>query len=59
MVIRKIRIQNYTSHQDTTIEFDKLVTSIVGFSDQGKTNVFHALRTVLFAEDWPVTDIRD
>ena len=59
MPLRKIRIKNYTSHKDSVIEFDPYITSIVGLSEQGKTNIFHALRTVCFAENWPVSDIRD
>lgn len=59
MAIRQLRIKNYTSHKDSAIDFDPGVTSIIGFSEQGKTNIFHALRTVCFAENWPVADIRD
>lgn len=59
MTIRQLKIKNYTSHKDSVIDFDPGVTSIVGLSEQGKTNIFHALRTVCYAENWPVADIRD
>jgi exonuclease SbcC len=57
MVVKKIRLENFKSHADTTIEFEQ-ITSLIGASDNGKTNIIRALRIVLFNENWPPTWIR-
>jgi exonuclease SbcC len=52
MVIDKIRLENFKTHKDTTIEF-KEITSIIGSNGNGKTNIIKALFLVLYNEDWP------
>ncbi len=42
-MIESLKIQNYQSHNDTELEFDKGVNVIVGASDSGKTAVLRAL----------------
>jgi len=45
--IQSIRIQNYRSHKDTFIEFDKGVNLITGSNDCGKSNILKAINTVV------------
>lgn len=45
-MIKKIRIQNFQSHKDSTIEFSDKDTVIVGSSDSGKSAVLRALEFV-------------
>jgi exonuclease SbcC len=48
--IKKIRLQNFQSHKDTTIEFDPGLTVILGQTDQGKSAIIRALKWVLYNE---------
>jgi len=43
-VISSIRLRDFQAHSDLTVEFDGLVTTIVGPSDCGKSSVIRALR---------------
>lgn len=58
MVVTQIRLQNFKTHKDTTVTFDK-VTSIVGLNGNGKTNLVKGLLLVLYNEDWPVEFIKN
>jgi len=40
----KLSLQNFQSHKNTTLEFDKGVNVIVGVSDSGKSAILRALR---------------
>lgn len=42
-MINKIRIRNFQSHKDTTIDFDPESTVIIGQSNNGKSSIFRAL----------------
>lgn len=53
-MIQSIKIQNFQSHQNTILEFDKGINIIIGESDSGKTAVLRALRWVL--ENKPLGD---
>lgn len=55
-MLKSIKLQNYRTHKDTYIEFDKL-NSIVGENHSGKTNVFRALLTALSLRDFTESDI--
>jgi len=57
MHLKKIRLKNFKSHIDTTIEFG-LITSIIGRNSSGKTNIFRALKILLHHGDWPASWIR-
>jgi len=46
-MIKELSIQNFQSHADTKLEFDKGVNVIVGSSDSGKTAILRALFWVL------------
>ncbi|WP_368504111.1 AAA family ATPase [Alkalihalophilus sp. As8PL] len=46
--IESIRLENFQSHLDTTIEFAAGLNVLVGQSDSGKTAILRALRWVLF-----------
>ena len=52
MVVEKIKLENFKTHKETTIEFDK-ITSIIGQNGHGKTNIIKGLFLVLYNEDWP------
>jgi exonuclease SbcC len=52
MVVEKIKLENFKTHKDTTVEFDK-ITSIIGQNGHGKTNIIKGLFLVLYNEDWP------
>lgn len=47
-MIQKIVIQNFQSHEETSIEFAEGVNTIVGDSDVGKTAILRALFWVVF-----------
>lgn len=46
-MIRSISIENYQSHKNTTLGFDKGVNIIIGSSDSGKTAILRALNWVV------------
>jgi len=48
--IKKVKIENFQSHQDTELEFDEGLNVIVGPSDQGKSAIIRAIKWVLFNE---------
>ena len=47
-MIKKIRLQNFQSHKDTTIDFTTGVNIIIGKSDSGKSVIIRALYWVIF-----------
>lgn len=49
--IRKVKIKNFQSHEDTEVELDEHFNVIVGESNQGKTSILRAIRWV--AENKP------
>ena len=59
-MIQKLKIQNFQSHKDTTLDFHPGVNVIVGASDSGKTAILRALRWLIwnrpngedFRSDW-------
>ena len=57
MHLKSLRLENFKSHKDTTIEFGQ-ITSIVGSNNAGKTNILRALKLVLHHTDWPASWIR-
>lgn len=59
-MLKSVRLQNFKTYEDATIEFDTTGqgTCIVGASDRGKTNILRALRVVLYNEDWPISWLR-
>ncbi|WP_263707519.1 AAA family ATPase [Shouchella tritolerans] len=46
--IVSVRLENFQSHLDSTLQFDKGLNVIVGQSDSGKTAVLRAVRWALF-----------
>ena len=48
--ITNLRINNFQSHKDTTVEFDNGLNVITGASDQGKSAIVRAVKWVLFNE---------
>ncbi|KYG34987.1 AAA family ATPase [Alkalihalobacillus trypoxylicola] len=46
--ILSVRLENFQSHLDSLIEFDKGLNVLVGQSDSGKTAIIRAIRWVLF-----------
>jgi exonuclease SbcC len=56
-MIKRLTLQNYRSHENTTIEFGT-ITGLVGMNNHGKTNVFRALRTIVTNGDFRPKDIR-
>jgi len=57
MILKTLTLVNFKTHKNTTIEFDN-VTSFIGTSDSGKTNIIRALKILLFNEDFPASQIR-
>ena len=57
MYLKSLHVKNFKSHQNSKIEFGQ-ITSIIGRSDSGKTNLFRALKLLLHHEDWPAGWIR-
>jgi len=47
-MINKISIQNFQSHKNTELHFDKSVNVIIGSSDSGKTAIIRALRWLMW-----------
>ena len=47
-MIKKIQIQNFQSHKETTLRLDPGVNIIVGTTDSGKTSILRALRWVIW-----------
>lgn len=47
-MIKKIRLQNFQSHKDTTFEFANGVNSIIGKTDAGKSACIRALQWVVY-----------
>jgi DNA repair protein SbcC/Rad50 len=47
-MINKISIQNFQSHKNTELHFDKGVNVIIGSSDSGKTAIIRALRWLMW-----------
>ncbi|WP_335982337.1 SMC family ATPase [Fusobacterium polymorphum] len=48
MIIKKVQLENYRSHSNTTIEFTKGVNLILGKNGRGKTSILEAISTVIF-----------
>ena len=48
MIIKKVQLENYRSHSNTTIEFTKGVNLILGKNGRGKTSILEAISTVMF-----------
>jgi len=46
-MIRLLKIENFQSHKDTIMEFDKGMNVIVGQSDSGKTAIIRALKWLM------------
>lgn len=46
-MLKKLHIQNFQSHRDSTIEFSPYLTIIVGQNDNGKSAIFRALMKVI------------
>ena len=48
MIIKKVQLENYRSHSNTTVEFTKGVNLILGKNGKGKTSILEAISTVMF-----------
>jgi chromosome segregation ATPase len=46
-VLRNIKIENFQSHENTTLEFSPGITAIIGESDSGKSAIMRAIRWVV------------
>lgn len=46
-MIKRLDLQNFQSHKNTTIEFSDGVNTIIGPSDSGKTSIIRALKWVM------------
>ena len=50
MILNKLEIENFRSHKDTTIEFPRGITLIVGKNGAGKSSILEAISFALFGE---------
>lgn len=57
-MLKRLQLKNFMSWRALDLEFDQIV-SLVGTSNNGKTNVLRALRMVLLAENWPESAVHD
>ena len=48
MIIKKVQLENYRSHSNTTVQFTKGVNLILGKNGRGKTSILEAISTVMF-----------
>jgi len=48
MIIKKVQLENYRSHSNSTVEFTKGVNLILGKNGRGKTSILEAISTVMF-----------
>lgn len=48
MIIKKIHLENYRSHSNTTVELSKGVNLILGVNGSGKSSILEAIASVLF-----------
>jgi len=48
MIIKRVKLENYRSHSNTTIDFSKGVNLILGKNGKGKTSILEAISTVMF-----------
>ncbi|AEK20362.1 SMC domain-containing protein [Methanococcus maripaludis X1] len=49
MIIKNIKMENFRSHRNTSINFNKGITSIIGQNGSGKSSIFQAMNFALFA----------
>ncbi|MBA2868231.1 exonuclease SbcC [Methanococcus maripaludis] len=49
MIIKTIKMENFRSHRNTSINFNKGITSIIGQNGSGKSSIFQAMNFALFA----------
>lgn len=50
MIIKRVKIQNFLSHENTEIEFHPGITLITGLNGAGKTSILEAISFALFKE---------
>lgn len=50
MIIRKLELNNFLSHDHTALDFDKGVTVIYGHNGAGKSSIIDAIKFALFGE---------
>jgi len=48
MIIKRVQLENYRSHSNTTVEFTKGVNLILGKNGRGKTSILEAISSVMF-----------
>ena len=51
MLIKKIEMENFLSHADTSISFDRGINLIVGPNGSGKSSILDAVRFAMFGKD--------
>ena len=48
MIIKRVKLENYRSHSNTTVNFSKGVNLILGKNGKGKTSILEAISSVMF-----------
>ncbi len=51
MLITKVEIENFYSHRNTSIEFDRGINMIVGPNGAGKSTILNAIRFAMFGKE--------
>ena len=50
MIIKEINIKNFRSHKNTSISFNKGITTIIGENGSGKSSIFEAMNYALYTK---------
>ena len=48
MIIKRVKLENYRSHSNTTVDFSKGINLILGKNGKGKTSILEAISSVMF-----------
>ena len=59
VTLERLELKNFQAHESITVEFDPLITTVIGPTDAGKSSVLRALRWVALNQPNGIGFIRD